>query len=578
MKIPLDQFEQHFPESILKRGLDYFRKGKVVEVEETSPGIYTGIVEGTSSYEVRLEVQKGAISAARCNCPYTDGVLCKHMAALVFYLQQDVLDIPPMRKRRGDKPTATSKTTSTKGGKKARSRKDKQGAIEDMCKQASKEDLVQFIKSLSATNKSFAIIFRQAFAHLDEDRSIRDYAADMRALLKAAIGSGAYNWRNSKKAGDAAKAFLYDAEKHFAQGNLKTTAMICFGSLEELTKAIQYVDDSNADIGGNINLAIDLLYRIIEAKPQQEVIDLMKEYALSAYKKKTYEDWDWHLDMINIVACFEKEPEKANALIRLIETEGYSEFSSERIAMIIFRILMKSGQEKAAAEYRKSNTHIGYLRRMSVQMALEKSDYKEAIRLLDEGYSHDLAKYPGRASQWEKMKLNVYDQWEKGKEVLSLSRSIFMKEHFFDAVCYTMMKKWCLPSKWPAFAGKLIAEQNEKSPKDYYGKTRQIYVQESMWEELLHSVIKEAIVWHIEEFDQHLAERFPDAWNKYIKIVLTNEAQLADTRKKYEAIFRHLVRLMKSGREELAQELAADFKKTYGHRPAMLDVLAGIAR
>jgi hypothetical protein len=319
-----------------------------------------------------------------------------------------------------------------------------------------------------------------------------------------------------------------------------------------------------------------LLYRIIEANPEQEVVDIMKEYALSAYKKKTYEDWDWHVDMINIVACFEKEPEKANALIRLIETEGYSEFSSERIAVIILRILMKSGQEKAADEYRKSNIHIGYLRRMSVQIALEKSDYKEAIRLLDEGYSHDLAKYPGRARQWEKIKLNVYDQWEKGNEALSLSRSIFMKEHVFDAACYNMMKKWCLPSKWPAFVSKLLAEQSEKFPNDYYGKTRQIYVEESMWNELLLSVIKEPIVWRIEQFDQHLAERFPDAWNKYIKIVLTEEARLADTRKKYEAIFHHLVRLMKTGREELALELAADFKRTYGHRPAMLDVLAGI--
>lgn len=576
MQIPLDQFEQHFPESILKRGMDYFRKGKVVKVEETSPGIYTGLVEGTSPYEVRLHVQKGAITSAQCDCPYTDGILCKHMAALVFYLQQDVLDIPPMRKRRGDKPTASPKAVSTKGKQKGRPRKDKQGTIEDMCAQASKEEIVQFIKSLSVTNKSFALLFRQAFAHLDEERSIRDYAADMRTVLKAAMGSGAYNWRNSKKAGDAARAFLLNAEKHCAQGNLKTTAMMCFGALEELTKAIQYVDDSNADIGGNINLAIDMLYRIIESQPQPEVADMMKEYALSAYKKKTYEDWDWHLDMINIVACFEKEPEKANALIRLIETQGYSEFSSERIAMIILRILMKSGQEKAAAEYQKSNMHIGYLRTMSIQMALEKSDYKEAIRLLDEGYCDDLAKYPGRASQWEKMKLNVYDQWEKGKEALSMSRSLFMKEYDFDTHSYAMMKKWCSPAKWPSFIGKILTDLMDSYPQDPTGKARDIYVQESMWKELLLDVIKEESVWDFEEFDQYLAERFPDAWNKYIKIVLTDEARLADTRKKYEAIFRHLVKLMKTGREKLAGELAADFKKTYSHRPSMLEVLAGI--
>lgn len=576
MQIPLDQFEQHFPESILKRGLDYFRKGKVVDVEETSPGVYTAMVEGTSSYEVALHVTKGSITSAQCDCPYTDGILCKHMAALVFFLQQDVLDIPPMRKRRGDKPTPSPKTVPAKVKPKRSPRKNKQSAIADICAQLSKEELVQFIASLSATDKSFSIRFKQSFAHLDTGRSVRDYAADMRTVLKAAIGRDPYNWRNAGKAGTAARSFLESAETHFSKGNLKTAAMICFGALEELTKALQYVDDSHADIGDNISLALDMIFRIIESDPPKEVGDMMKEYALSAYKKKIYLDWDWHLDMFSIAASFEKEPEKVNALIHLIESEGYSEFSIDRVALIIHHLLMKSGQKKAADDYRKSNMQIGYMRKISVDMALAKADYTEAIHLLDEGYNHDIAKYVGRARQWEKMKLNVYDQWGKGKEAISLSRSIFIEERVFDKVSYDMMKKWCLPAKWPAFVGKILAEHAEKDPNDYYGKMRQIYIQESMWKALLLNVIKDANVWRIDQFDQYLAERFPDVWNRYIQIVLTEEARIADTRQKYEAVFRHLVKLMKTGRENLARELTADFRKTYRHRPAMLDVLAGL--
>ena len=39
MNIPLNQFEQIIDETILKRGLDYFRKGLVEEPEELSPGL-----------------------------------------------------------------------------------------------------------------------------------------------------------------------------------------------------------------------------------------------------------------------------------------------------------------------------------------------------------------------------------------------------------------------------------------------------------------------------------------------------------------------------------------------------------
>jgi uncharacterized Zn finger protein len=47
MQIPLNQFEQYIDETILKRGLQYFKKGHVHEPEEISPGVYEAIVEGT---------------------------------------------------------------------------------------------------------------------------------------------------------------------------------------------------------------------------------------------------------------------------------------------------------------------------------------------------------------------------------------------------------------------------------------------------------------------------------------------------------------------------------------------------
>ncbi len=45
MKIPLNQFEQYIDETILKRGLQYFKNGQVNEPEEISPGEYVAIVE-----------------------------------------------------------------------------------------------------------------------------------------------------------------------------------------------------------------------------------------------------------------------------------------------------------------------------------------------------------------------------------------------------------------------------------------------------------------------------------------------------------------------------------------------------
>ena len=47
MQIPLNQFEQVIDEDILKRGLSYFKKGRVYEPEEISPDEFETIVEGS---------------------------------------------------------------------------------------------------------------------------------------------------------------------------------------------------------------------------------------------------------------------------------------------------------------------------------------------------------------------------------------------------------------------------------------------------------------------------------------------------------------------------------------------------
>lgn len=47
MHIPLRHFEDYIDETMLRRGLSYYKKGKVREPEEIRTGEYEAIVEGT---------------------------------------------------------------------------------------------------------------------------------------------------------------------------------------------------------------------------------------------------------------------------------------------------------------------------------------------------------------------------------------------------------------------------------------------------------------------------------------------------------------------------------------------------
>ena len=79
MKIPINKFEQYIDATILKRGLSYYRNGKVNEPMVKAEGEYEAIVEGTENYTVQIKIMKNEIVEFVCNCPYDLGPVCKHV-------------------------------------------------------------------------------------------------------------------------------------------------------------------------------------------------------------------------------------------------------------------------------------------------------------------------------------------------------------------------------------------------------------------------------------------------------------------------------------------------------------------
>ena len=93
MQIPFEQFEQYIDEAILKRGLSYFQQGCVHEPEEIAAGIFEATVTGSEHYTVQLVISNNIITGYTCDCPYDAGPVCKHIAAVIFHLQQETLNL-----------------------------------------------------------------------------------------------------------------------------------------------------------------------------------------------------------------------------------------------------------------------------------------------------------------------------------------------------------------------------------------------------------------------------------------------------------------------------------------------------
>ena len=89
MKIDL---KNDFNNKILERENEYYENG-LVENVVIKDNIVTAKVIGTTTYNVSVEVDNGVFINGGCTCPYaSEGNYCKHMAALLYKLNEEDID------------------------------------------------------------------------------------------------------------------------------------------------------------------------------------------------------------------------------------------------------------------------------------------------------------------------------------------------------------------------------------------------------------------------------------------------------------------------------------------------------
>ena len=85
-------WQQNFSDIILDRGFDYYSNG-AVKIIRRNNDIIIATVSGTYDYSVEISYKNGLMKEIYCSCPYADdGNYCKHMAALLYTIENDTTD------------------------------------------------------------------------------------------------------------------------------------------------------------------------------------------------------------------------------------------------------------------------------------------------------------------------------------------------------------------------------------------------------------------------------------------------------------------------------------------------------
>lgn len=385
MQIPLDQFEQYIDEKILKRGLSYFQDGCVGEAEEISAGVFEATVSGSDNYTVQLEISHNTITDYTCDCPYDDGPVCKHIVAVIFYLQQETLHLSQADTHAGQVKNKKKATLAE--------RKTTAQQVKELLNQVPHEDLKAFISERAAADSVFRNSFLSAFTWLNKSDSKEFYTRQVQSVLKSASGrKGFIEWNETKQAGKAINGLLALAQKHVDNENYKSAIFICTAVMEETVEALQYADDSNGTIGGCIDAAYQILYEMASLKLADETRKQLFNYALGAFEKKIFSGWDWHTGILSLAARLLTSEEEGLKIMKQLDKSHQSEYEQEALQQIKLSVLRKTKGEQEANTFMEQNLSNPSFRREAIANAIKNKNYPGAITVVEDGIKQDAKK------------------------------------------------------------------------------------------------------------------------------------------------------------------------------------------
>jgi len=557
MKIPLNEFEQLIDERILKRGLSYFKGGAITDFTEVSNGEYEANVSGTEEYTVQLVINNSTIIEHNCDCPYDMGPVCKHIVAVIFYLQQDKLNL--------NQPNLTiPKKKKTKSASQQ---------VKELLKAISHKELIEFVQENSKKDKKFRNYFLASFGHLSQNQSKEFYQKQIHSILQSAAGrDGWIGWSDMKYVVITTEPFLENAEKYLANNNFENVFFISTALLEEMTEAFQYGDDSNGDLGYFVESAMELLSKLTHENLPKPLKDDVFKYCISSFNQKLFEGWDWHLGMLHIACELIEKESDADIILSCLDTIN-GEYERERAQTFKLDLLRRFKDEMEVEKYINKHISNSSIRTKEIEKAFKSKNFERVILLSNDGIKYDDKNKPGLVKIWYNWLLKVAQSEKDTSKIIQYSRFLLIDNFHPEQDYYQILKDNVENEKWHPFLEDIINEITPKTRWRYTELVRKIYIKEEWWDRLFNMLKQNLSMENIQQNEKYLANDYSSELIEMYSERIINYVEKFVGRNHYQTACRYLRRMKKLGGNTKVNELIEQFRNKYPQRRAMMDEL-----
>lgn len=570
MEIPLRHFEEYIDEPILKRGLSYFKKGFVHEPAEIRPGDYEAVVEGSEDYTVKLSIRNGVITEHSCDCPYDMGAVCKHVAAVIFYLGQEKLGLTQSTKKGSSKKAKASSSRLSK-------RKTIAQQIDNLLDKVTHDELTLFVREHAAKNTQFRDLLLASFAQYNPDESKALYAKQIKALIKVARGKyGLIDSSGAKYISKEISPMLSLAERYLSQGNHKSAFFICTAIMDELISALLCADDREGILGNTIYAAYNTLSAIASEEPSEDIRKLIIKYCFTSFDKRTFAGWDWHIGLLQLAACIlDTEGEVEEIFKRINSIPESDEYEIKEVQKIKYCILLEKKGTEVAQKYLEQNLDNPSFRAQAIQDALDQKDYEKATALANEGIDQSSG-YPGLIIDWYDWLLKIAESQNDTERIILYARDLLLESLNPKRDYYQILKEIVPPEEWTGFVETIVQEAMERKP--YYGVNfvAAIFVREEWWSRLFELVKTECSLDQLAKYEKLLAQHFPSELADLYAERIIEYVEDRVGRDYYRTACRYIRRMIKLGARDKADEVISQLRQTHYRKKALMEELDNV--
>jgi uncharacterized Zn finger protein len=239
----LKDIENSINPIILERGEGYRENGHILSIEEVGPQLYRAEVEGNELYDVKVQLgSHGEVVYTECDCPYDMGAICKHMAAVLLEIRDEL---------------SHSETASDP----SKSKTSRTVKFSDELSKLSKEELVALLVHFSKEIKEVEQKLTLKFHDSSSDEGLAQYKKMIRSYVKMnSERHGFVPYRNVSSAVTGAELVMEKAEEELEKGQRLSAVIISFCILHEMGELLQSCDDSDGIVSGMIQQCLDLVH------------------------------------------------------------------------------------------------------------------------------------------------------------------------------------------------------------------------------------------------------------------------------------------------------------------------------